>query len=193
MRFWSRSSCCAVRIRGTRGSERGFVCRFCNCSLRLAIAEHFVVLCRDRSCRKGYLKTCEIAMFASPVSAGHGRRVLACLLCKDSLRLVIECAMPCSAEVRDASGVIEERRCATLAISVSKRPSRRIYRVSTRLRLQARSSGERVIVPNLRLRSHEGALGEIWNALLRWRCKTSHADSWTPLVAEVTHCNLGVC
>ena len=109
MRFWSRSSCCAVRIRGTRGSERGFVCRFCNCSLRLAIAEHFVVLCRDRSCRKGYLKTCEIAMFASPVSAGHGRRVLACLLCKDSLRLVIECAMPCSAEVRDASGVIEER------------------------------------------------------------------------------------
>ena len=48
-------------------------------------------------------------MFASPVSAGHGRRVLACLLCKDSLRLVIECAMPCSAEVRDASGVIEER------------------------------------------------------------------------------------
>lgn len=27
------------------GSERGFACRFCNCSLRLAIAEHFVVPC----------------------------------------------------------------------------------------------------------------------------------------------------
>lgn len=193
MRFWSRSSCCAVRIRGTRGSERGFVCRFCNCSLRLAIAEHFVVLCRDRSCRKGYLKTCEIAMFASPVSAGHGRRVLACLLCKDSLRLVIECAMPCSAEVRDASGVIEERADVLRLQSRSQKTFSAYLPCFDEIEIASKVIGERVIVPNLRLRSHEGALGEIWNALLRWRCKTSHADSWTPLVAEVTHCNLGVC
>ena len=72
-------------------------------------------------------------MFASSVSAGHGRRVLACLLCKDRLRLVTECATPCSVEVRDASGVI----------------------------VRARNRAEFAV------RSHEGALDEIWNALLR--------------------------